>query len=57
MIRYIVWTSANGGEFVKAHKVNVTETEIQFIRVIKEVDMVVKSYKKSEVKEYHEATS
>lgn len=57
MIRYIVWTSSNGGEFVKAHKINVTETEIQFIRVIKEVDTVVKSYKKSEVKEYHEAIS
>ena len=55
MNKYIVWTSAFTGEYVKADTTEEFEGKILFIRFGKNhKDAIVKDYKKSDILDYHE---
>lgn len=53
--RWIVWTTNNGGEFVRAESVQVKDGKVQFIRKVSGVDTIIKEFEKMKILDYHEA--
>lgn len=51
--KWIVWTSDNTGEFVKANKVIVGKRFISFIEETETLEKTVKQYEIEKVQDYH----